>query len=80
MSETKHDGYLDAKHQYQVSYWPDRLEERFRIYIEENDILTFEPAYVALTPTQALSLLTWLAQEKPELERLAAKEQQSEHV
>lgn len=66
----KHDGNLDkdgdAKVQYGASYPGEQ-----GIYVIE----TAESSSVYLNPEQALSLLSWLQQEKLTLEKLAKDEQ-----
>lgn len=67
---TAHDGFLDEKREYEVSWW-QKQSEAPRIYIEETSTVKDEPEFVGITPAQALSLLAWLKQEEPELQRLA---------
>lgn len=70
----QHDGFLDEKHEYEVSYW-QKESKTPKIYIEETDMVKDEPEFVAISPAQALSLLAWLKQEEAEIQRLP-KEQE----
>lgn len=69
---TKHDGFLDEKHEYEVSWW-QRDSAMPRVYIEETSTMKEEPEFVGISPAQALSLLAWLRQEEAELRRLAGE-------
>lgn len=66
MSKMKHDGKL-GKHE--VSFWPESSPEF--VCIEESDGWHDDPDFVQLTAEQALSLLAWLEENKPALEKLA---------
>jgi hypothetical protein len=73
MSEQKHDGHLDD------SNWTHAKAEYAMIYtdVEINGVYIhggygdMESSAISLDAKQALSLLTWLEQEKPRLEQLA---------
>lgn len=72
----KHNGKLDERGDRLVRLMGDDGEE----FQGNRDVVIMNGRHdegIVLHPTQALSLLNWLIQEKPELERLA-KEQGSE--
>lgn len=72
MSETKHNGKL-GKHE--VSFWPESSPGF--VCIEESDgWKDDEPDFVQLTAEQALSLLAWLEENKPVLEKLVQENSQ----
>lgn len=71
----KHDGFLDERHEYEVSYW-QKESKTPKIYIEETDMVKDEPEFIGINPNQALSLLAWLKQEEAELQQLAEEQEQ----
>lgn len=71
----KHNGRLDEKGDYTVEIWNEKGHTTVDIDENISSWLKDDPDHVELTPKQALSLLDWLTQKKPELERLA-KEQE----
>lgn len=70
MSEAKHDG--DLGHNAMVSYGDCRYSTQDgEIFFNEEVLISDKTRHVYLTAGEALSLLTWLQQEKTKLEQLA---------